>query len=468
MTSRRSFLSSLSALSLAPTVSAGSANASGASAPAATPIAATSAEPARPVSPNDRVQYAAIGLGIMGCINCKSATALPGVELRAACDLYDGRLKHAQEAFGAGLRITRDYREILQDRTIDAVIVSTPDHWHSRIAIEALRAGKAVYLEKPMVHRIDEGISLLQAYKASGKVCQVGSQRVSSKVYKKAQEIYAAGDIGQLVVAEAYWDRQSSLGAWQYSIPRDASPQTIDWERFQGGAPHLPFDPVRFFHWRNYRAYGTGIAGDLFVHLFSGLHVITRSLGPTRIFASGGLRYWKDGRDVPDVLMGIYDYPQTKEHPAFNLQLRVNFIDGGGGSDAIVLVGTEGKLVLNDRGVRVVRHAMGSAPGFGGWDSYGTFDAKNQADFKAWYEQYYQGKTAEPSQSESKFEAEPEYSDHKEHHANFLRAVRGEGPNVEDPTFGLRAAAPALASNMSHFEQRPIQWDPVGLRLKRS
>lgn len=131
-------------------------------------------------------------------------------------------------------------------------------------------------------------------------------------------------------------DRHSANGAWQYSIPTDANANTVDWENFQGDAPKRPYDPIRFFRWRNYQDYGTGVAGDLFVHLFSALHAVTSSKGPNRILATGGLRYWKDGRDVPDVIMGLYDYPATKEHSAFNLQMRVNFVDGSEGERGYV------------------------------------------------------------------------------------------------------------------------------------
>src|SRR5579872_3963645 len=177
-------------------------------------------------------------------------------------------------------------------------------------------------------------------------ILQVGSQRVSSIVYKKAKELLASGAIGDLNMVEAWWDRNSAIGAWEYSIPPDASTQTIDWDRFQGRAPHVPFDPKRVFRWRCYRDYGTGVAGDLFVHLFSGMHFVTGAIGPTRVYSTGGLRFWKDGRDVPDVLLGLYDYPKTEKHPAFNLSLHVNFVDGAGESSGFRFVGTEGIMSI--------------------------------------------------------------------------------------------------------------------------
>jgi predicted dehydrogenase len=159
-------------------------------------------------------------------------------------------------------------------------------------------------------------------------------------------------------MVETWMDRHSANGAWQYSIPTDANANTVDWENFQGDAPKRPYDPVKFFRWRNYQDYGTGVAGDLFVHLFSALHAVTSSKGPNRILATGGLRYWKDGRDVPDVIMGVYDYPETKQHPAFNLQMRVNFVDGSESGEGLRLIGTDGLIDMGWSSVRVKHHKI--------------------------------------------------------------------------------------------------------------
>lgn len=420
----------------------------------------------RKFSANDRINLAAIGMGIQGHSNCRAALSLPGAELVAVCDLYDGHLARSKEVYGDDIFTTRDFREILNRSDVDAVIISVPDHWHDHIAIAALEAGKHVYCEKPMVHHLDEGHAVIEAQRKSGKAFQVGSQRVSSIVYAKAKELYEQGVIGQLVLAEAWYDRQSSLGAWNYSIPRDASPETVDWDRFLGDASERPFDATRFFRWRNYRDYGTGMAGDLYVHLFSGLHVLLSSNGPERIYTSGGLRYWKDGRNVPDIQLGIFDYPETENHPAFNLQLRCNFVDGKGGGSMTRLVGSDGVIEIGWNSVRVVRSPMPQQPGYGGWDTYQTFTEAQQKEYKEWYEQKYpEPKPQMEAPEEMVYTAPRGYSDHQDHFANFYAAIREGAVIVEDAAFGLRAAGPALAANVSYFEERPVSWDPEMMKL---
>lgn len=418
-------------------------------------------------SPNDKIRVACIGMGIMGFNNCRTTVQVPGVELVATCDLYQGRLDRSKEIFGNHLFTTRSYREILDRKDIDAVIVATSDHWHDHISIAAMQAGKAVYCEKPMVQHLDEGKAVIDAQKKTGKVLQVGSQGVSGLTQVKARELFASGVIGQLISAEAWNDRQSANGAWQYSIPTDASPKTVDWDNFIGDSPKMPFDATRFFRWRNYRDYGTGIAGDLFVHLFSGIHNITSSAGPERIFASGGTRYWKDGRDVPDLMQAIFDYPEAKTHPAFNLQLRVNFESGDGGGQKTRLVGTDGVIELRGGSVVVTRHKLENIPSYGGWDSYDTFSSAQQKEFEAWYKAKYPSlppTIQEPA--EQAYTVPDGYDDHYDHHFNFYDCIRNGKTPVEDAVFGMRAAAPSLAANLSYFENKVVKWDPVAMVLK--
>ncbi len=305
-------------------------------------------------SPNDTIQIAIIGAGGQGQADVRASTSLPGVKLVAACDCYDGRLQHLKEVYGS-LHTTRDYREIVARKDVDAVIIATPDHWHSRISVDCLNSAKHVYCEKPMVHAIEEGKSVIYAQNNSGTVFQVGSQYRSSATYTKARELFAQNAIGRLNSVEAWLDRNTAIGAWEYSIPTDANTTTCDWAQFQGNAPKRPWDPARFFRWRNYRDYGTGVAGDLFVHLLTGLHTVTGSLGPTRIYATGGTRYWKD-RDVPDVMLAVLDYPESDAHPPFNVLLRVNFKSGlPEESFGVKFIGSEGVMTTGYEGVTVER-----------------------------------------------------------------------------------------------------------------
>jgi predicted dehydrogenase len=204
-----------------------------------------------PRSANDHIQVALIGAGGQGTGDAHSSIAQPGVKLVAVSDCYDGRLQRALEVFGKSVFITRDYREILARRDIDAVIIGTPDHWHRTISIDAMNAGKDVYCEKPMVQHVDDGKPVVDAWQKTNRIMQVGSQRVSSVVYQKAKDLLKSGAIGQLNMVEAWWDRNSAIGAWQYSIPPDANSTTCDWDRFQGRSPHVAWDPNRFFRWRN-------------------------------------------------------------------------------------------------------------------------------------------------------------------------------------------------------------------------
>jgi predicted dehydrogenase len=414
----------------------------------------------RTVAANDTVRLGVIGTGIIGFYNIRSALTVPGVELAAVCDLYDGRLTRAQEVFGPQIATTRDYREVLARTDIDVVLVATPDHWHDTISIDAMRAGKAVYCEKPMVQDVAEGHRVIEAEKRHKAKFQVGSQGVSSIVMQKAQDLYRAGEIGELVLVEAINDRHSSLGAWQYSLPPDASPQTVDFDTFLKDTPKVAFDPTRFFRWRNYRAYGTGIAGDLFVHLFSWLHWVIGSDGPTRVYGAGGLRYWKDGRDVPDVLSCVVDYPQGETHPAFNLQIRVNFVAGGGGGNSLRLVGTEGTLTFAGNSLTVRREPFSARPGYGGYDSLSTFPQSVQDEFVRQYDRRFYAVPRNINEPREVVYTPPEdYDDRDDHWANLIAALRDGKPIVEDATYGLKAAGPSLAANESYFSGRIVNWD---------
>jgi len=415
----------------------------------------------------DVLRIACIGMGIMGYNDVGTALKVPGVQLVAACDLYTGRLERAKELHGKDLFTTRDYREILDRKDIDAVIIATSDNWHARIATAALEKGKSVYCEKPMVHQLKEGLPLIAAWQKSKKTMQVGSQRVSSIAYAKARELYRAGEIGQLTCIEASFDRQSALGAWEYTMPTDGSPTTVDWDRYIAGVPKEPYDAKKFFWWRNYRAFGTGVAGDLFVHLLSGIHTITGSNGPEKIYSTGQIAYWKDGRDVPDVMTSIMHYPATDTNPSFEVMLRVNFVSGNGESGPVKFIGSEGVLEMENRSFTIRHRKMSVAPGIGGWDALTTYPKAMQDELMKKYNQRY---TAEEQKGSSRpptnYSPPDGYDEHLDHFLNFFEGVRTGKPVVEDPIFAFRAAAPCLAANESYFQNKIIYWDPVNMTVK--
>ena len=411
-------------------------------------------------SSNNNIQIALIGAGGMGMGDTRTALQIPGVKLLAVADIYDGRLRRAREIWGDQIFTTRDYREIINRKDVDAVIIATPDHWHGRITREALMSGKDVYCEKPMVQKVEEGKPVIEAQQKSGRILQIGSQYASSMLFHKAKDLLKSGAIGELNMVEAVLDRNTAVGAWQYSIPPDASPANIDWDRFLGHAPKRPFEPVRLFRWRNYRDYGTGVAGDLFVHLLTGLHVTADSLGPNRIFAVGGTRFWNDGRDVPDVMLATMDYPKSSTHPEFTLALRVNLAAGAVTEKfEFRFVGSEGVMTVGMTELTLAKTPREKEPGF----NIGTFPKAVQEQFMQEYRAKYfraaaDASTIEPL-TESKYRTPSGYSAHLEHHRNFYNAVRTRKPFFEDGVFGFRAAGPSLLTNTSLYEGRVCKWD---------
>lgn len=422
------------------------------------------------ISPNDKIRFATIGMGIQGHSDTKAALrSSQDVEFVAAADLYDGRLTRVKELYGKDIFTTRDYRQILERKDIDAVLIVTPDHWHDHITKAALQAGKNVYCEKPMVHHINEGLSVIDAWKKSGKTMQVGSQRISSASFKEAKRLFQAGEIGEINYVESNNDRFNAIGAWNYSIPTDASPSTVDWDTYLGDAPKRAFDAKRFFRWRNYQDYGTGVGGDLFVHLITGVHFVTNSLGPERVMSSGELSYWKDGRDVPDVLVSILDYPKTDIHANFQMVLRVNFANAGAIANNTRIIGTEGQIEFTENNLVLTKKKLPKAPGMGGYDSFNTFSEAQQKEFKKQYDAQYPEDTrkAEPVK-EVRFEAPKEDDAHANHFRDFFENVKkGSVGTVEDPMFGFRAAAPVLACNESYFSKKIVHWDPVAMKMKK-
>jgi len=415
-------------------------------------------------SANDQINLALIGCGIQGIYDTNAALKIAGVKLVAVCDLYTGRLDRAKELWGNDLLTSHDYRDLLERIDIDAVIVATPDHWHKKITIEAMESGKAVYCEKPMIKNFAEGHEIIKVYNKSESVCQIGSQGMSSLGNQKAKQLYEDGAIGEIVMLDFYDDRYSSEGAWQYPIPPDATPKTIDFDSFLGNAPKVPYDLKRFFRWRNYQDYGTGVPGDMFVHAFSSLNYILSSNGPERALSTGGLRYWKDGRDVPDINICLYDYPETKTHKAFNASMRVNFVAGSGGDGGFKLIGTEGAMEISSNSCKLIRPKKGIIPT--NYSMIAFTENTQKRISKSYNDKKIIKREVALNTGESLWEANADYKGNLyDHFYNFFQAIRGKGEIIQDPTFGLRAAGAALLANKSYFQNSSVNWNPETMML---
>lgn len=428
----------------------------------------------KPRSAADTINIGLIGAGIIGHHDLDCALKVPGTKVVAVADLYQPRLTRAKEVWGNDLFITRDYREILARKDVDAVLICVPDHWHDHISIDALKAGKHVYCEKPMVHHIEEGYAVIETQKKAGKVFQVGSQRASASAILEAKKRYEAGDIGEITAVEAFLDRTDALGAWQYTLPPNVDPKDLDWTTFLGDAPKKPFEPVRFFRWRNYKDYGTGVAGDLFVHLLTGLHTVTGSLGPSSIYALGDLNYWKDGRDAYDLVTALLNYPKTDKNASFPLAMRVNLATGAGGDIHTRLVGTDGVIDIGWNSFTLNRLKRPNAPMYSkGYDALFTYPQAMQDQFvKQYDEKFPEGQFTRVITNDPvvKFDAPNGYDDRLDHMIVFFNAIRDNNPSLvkEDAVFGLRAAAPSLAANLSVDQKRIINWDPVTMKLAKT
>jgi predicted dehydrogenase len=244
------------------------------------------------------------------------------LELTAVCDVFDVRAERGLAASrnefrpgngGAlrGARRYRTYRELLENGDVDAVIIATPDHWHTQMAIDAVAAGKHVYLEKCMTRTEAEALALYAAVKGGNVVFQLGHQNRQAESHIKAREIIAADILGPITLVETTTNRNDPTGAWVYDIHEEGNPETIDWEQFEGPAPHkVPFSLERFFRWRCWFDYGTGLSGDLLSHEYDAVNQILDLGIPKSAVSSGGIYFFKDGRDVPDTFQAVLEYPE--------------------------------------------------------------------------------------------------------------------------------------------------------------
>jgi len=403
-------------------------------------------------APNDRITVGHIGTGARGHELMQAVMANPNTEIVGVVDAYTGRVERAIDRTNGRAKQYRTHHDLLADKSIDAVVVATPDHWHKQIIVEALRAGKDVYSEKPLTYRSFEGLEIIDAARKTERILQVGSQGVSSGTEQKARDLIRSGKLGQITMIRAAYNRNTAGGAWIYPIPPDASPKTVNWEMFLGPAPKKPFSLERFFRWRCYSDYSGGIATDLFVHLCTTIHYLMDAKMPSRAMAMGELYRWKESRDVPDTLNAILEYPE-----GFAVTLSSSFNNQFTSESGFQILGTEGTLTIDD-GV--------------------TFYPEKPVEDNRWIveswpksleEAYYRdpkviATEVEPAKNYKKPEPEHFKDENSQdptipHFGHFFESIRTRKPYVEDATFGHHAAACAHLINLSALEKRPAEWD---------
>jgi predicted dehydrogenase len=395
-----------------------------------------------------KIRFVSIGTGIRGCDLLRSAREVKTGECVGTADLYTMHQKAGQEAYGGDIPSTRDYRSLLDRKDVDAVIVAVADFQHRRVVLDCIAAGKDVYCEKPMSHNVADGLAMVEAVQKGKRIFQAGSQRVSNILYKKAAEIYKSGRLGEVTYIEAHTDRNSPSGAWVYPVAPDASPETIDWTTWIRDAPPRAFDAERFFRWRCFADYGEGVAGDLFVHLLSGIQCVTGvNAIPTRASSSGSLTHFKDGRDYPDLLTTLYDYP------GFIVNMHCNQNNASG--ESIVFYGREGTMTIAGNSVTVSPQDTSPQPegySLNGW----TAAAKKQ-----YLDEWHAAHPEPPAKlgEVETYSAPRSYDDTADHIANFFAAIRSREHVVEDEVFGNNAAIACHMANHSYFHRNVATWD---------
>ena len=397
-------------------------------------------------APSQRVRFGIIGVGMQGSALLTESIKFDGVECAAACDLYDGRHTLAREIVRPDLPVTRRYQQLLDDRNIDCIIAAVPDHWHKQIVLDAVSAGKDVYCEKPMSHSPADGVAMVDAARKSGRIVQVGSQRVSSQICTKAKQLLAQGTVGDLTLVEAWLGRNDPSGAWQYPPPPDLSPQNLDWDTWLGTAPKRPFDPNLFARWRCWKEYGTGVAGDLLVHLVSGMMFMTGlNQPPTQAMSVGGIRRWKDGRNTPDVQAVQYYYGDLP------VSMRLNL--GTATQETYRFQGSKGVLEVTSSQITFSpQSGKDQSPSY---YAYSFPRALRDAYFKKWREENDPKPGQAPMWETISFRG-PGYDDVRPHLWNFFDAVRTRKPVVEDAAFGHNAALACHMANDSYFRKSAV------------
>jgi predicted dehydrogenase len=411
---------------------------------------------ARLAPPSERVRFGIIGVGMQGSGLLPAALTLPGIECAGAADLYDGRHTLAREITGnPNLPVTRRYQELLDRKDIDCIVAAVPDHWHMRVVVDACNAGKDIYCEKPMSHTAPQGFKMVEAAQKNNRIVQIGSQRVSSVLCAKAKEMYHNGAIGEVEMVELSLGRNSPTGAWEYPPPPGLSSQNLDWDTWLNDAPKIPLDPNRFARWRCWKEYGTGVGGDLMVHLLSGmLYTLGWNEPPRSASALGGIFRWKDGRNMPDTHAVLFDYHGIPVYVRLGL--------GTETPELARFLGPKGILDTMAGELRYSPQAgVDTSPSY----YSGGFPHKMREEYiQQWHAEHYVEPGHEPLSDAVVYQGN-DWDDVRPHLWNFFRAVKSRKPVVEDAVFGNHAAIACHMANESYFRKKTVYWDAASKNI---
>jgi predicted dehydrogenase len=401
-------------------------------------------------NPLESIGIGLIGVGSRGRRHLTEIISTPGVHVAAVCEIYEPRLgwalATAREA-GQDVKGYRDYQELIADKSVDAIIIATPDHWHARMVIDGCAEKKDIYVQKCLTRTLHEAKEIVTAVKESDRVLQLAHTRRSEPIYHRMREIYDTGILGPVSLVNITMFRNTGSGAWDWEIEPEGSPETIDWQQFLGPAPKREFDPDRFFRWRKYWDYGTGISGDLLSHEWDAANFVMKAGIPETCIASGGIYYWKGNREVPDVLNVVYDYPEK----GLSITWNCTFANSAYGlNTGTHIYGKNASLKYNysDKIMEVFL------------EPYHETDAEHIRAIRS------AGRESENDCSEPLYtfvRGDELYV--TSHFQNFIDCVRTrQRPRCnEDDAF--EEAVTAIMSVISYKEQRLVRWDPIAREI---
>ena len=388
---------------------------------------------AKIIGANDRITYAVVGVGGMGNGHLKilkDFEARENLAVLGVCDVFEKRRRRAQQVaqLGDG-QVYKDYRRLLENKDIDVVVIATPDHWHAQIAVDAMEAGKHVYIEKPMTHTLDEAFEVYRAAKRTKRIVQVGSHGCSDPKWHKAREVITANRLGRVLWAQGSYCRNNVKGEWNYDIDPEATEQTIDWRMWLGDARKRPFSAERFFRWRKYWDYGTGIIGDLWPHR---LHPLMLAMGinefPQTVTCVGGTlcdtdRGRGEPRDVADTTMMMVGFPCGTQ---------------------IFLAGS----TVNERGIEDVIRGQKANLLLGG--------LKVEIQPERPFAEEVEAQDVTPRDSGET---------HAKHQKNFIDALRNNVPPSCDIELGIRVQTIVSLAEQSYRKGKMMHFDPVKMKI---